>query len=153
MKKLLFLILASGFWLLASGFCYASAGTTISAVVTVTNAPTGTNGETITINGRTYTWTNAVQDGLYQIASTNNNANSATNLFKRLSVDYTNLMDVKYSSSTAIKFQTYLNGALTISLSTNGPTNWGTLTLTTNTPTTGPIDGASLLDEIGRAHV
>src|SRR6266699_2298089 len=76
MKRFL-AIVAGLLWLVLP----ASALNIITATVTVTNVAGTTNGQTITVNGNTRTWTNSVSFPATQILTNNTIGGAATNLY------------------------------------------------------------------------
>jgi len=132
MKKFLKgLLLALGLvW--GMGATSASAVDLITATITITNAPT-VNGQTITVNGNTRTWTNSVQIAGSQILTNLTIGGSATNLFNQVAnFPFSSpALVLGHSGSTGITLQSSPGGALAVTLSAG----WGTVVLTTNTLT------------------
>lgn len=131
-------------------FCFLVAGcrteaassTLITATITVTNSAGTTNGQTITVNGDTRTWTNSVFVPASQILTNNSIGGCATNLFNQVA-DFPFLnLSLALSGTNGITLQTAPNGGLAVTLSAG----WATFTLTTNTLTSAQV-------QIGRAHV
>lgn len=124
--------------LLAAVFtlCALSVGAvdfTTTAIVTFTNTAGTTNGQTFTNQLNTasplvYRWTNTTSPGTLRLLATNTAAKAATNFYNKIAADFTNRLLVTYSSSTAVKLQSFLNASFTASISTN----WGTIVITTN---------------------
>ena len=136
-------LLAAGLLLLAVCLGRGEQTNIITATVTVTNAAGTTNGNTFTLLGYTYLFTNNPSStfSLRQIQSTNVPARAATNLFTRLTNDFRGRLTGKYTGPTNFTLQTLLGGALTASIPTNPPV-WGTVSLVTNVAG-GGIVGAS----------
>lgn len=104
----------------------AAADQIITATITVTNAPT-VNGETITVNGDTRTWTNSVVFPATQILTNTTIGGSATNMYLAIAAArFANLSLAQLTNG--ITLQTAPNGPLSVSLSSG----WGLVTLTTN---------------------
>lgn len=123
--KILLRILA----LLSLAFPISSqAAALITATVTVTNTAGTTNGQTITVNSDTRTWTNSVIVPATQILTNNTAAGCATNLFNAIAdAPFLNL-NLAMSGSTGVTLQTTPGGPMIVSLSPG----WGTVVLTTN---------------------
>lgn len=100
----------------------------ITAVLTITNTPVASNGLYIVFQGVTYRWTNLASPTIGYISTTNSAAASATNLYNRLALDYTNTLRFSYAGANQISVSTYLNGGLTIS----NNAGWLTNLFTTN---------------------
>jgi len=83
--------------------------------------------------GYTYRWTNLTSTTPGYIGATNSAAASATNLFARLSRDYTNSLRFSYAGAAKIQVSTFVNGGLTIS----NDAGWLTNLFTTNVITGG----------------
>jgi hypothetical protein len=106
----------------------AQAGNVITATIAVTNAAGTTNGNSITVNGDTRIWTNAVTTPATQILNATNPALAATALLNHAAVyTFTNLY-LGQTTATNITLRSRDGGALDVVLS-NG---WGTVTLVTN---------------------
>lgn len=119
---LLFLLLA---WFLTPAA--APAQSLITATITITNTSGTTNGQTITVNGDTRTWTTSVVFPLTQILTNNNIGGCATNLFNAAAAaPFANLSLAQLTNG--ITLQTAPNGGMTVSLSPG----WGSVTLSTN---------------------
>lgn len=103
------------------------AQTVITGNLVVTNATGTLPGNTITIGGTVWTFTNSTVSAR-NIPTTNTAPKQATNIFNRLSPALTNRYIVSRSTPTNIAVQTYVGGALNMSISAG----WGTLAFTTN---------------------
>lgn len=99
---------------------------TVTATITVDTAPT--NGQTLTIAGTVFRWTNNPVT-LAQIATTNTAAKSATNLYTKLASAVTNRYLVRYGSATSVTLQSYVGQIVSASASAG----WATVTFSTNT--------------------
>lgn len=136
--------------MLCSVGCLAAPHTnyTTMATIYVTNSAGTANGDTLTIfwggqggnNGLTYAWTNLAVPGIRQLSVTNTAEKAATNLFNKLSQDYTNRLLVTYASATAVRLQTFLDGSLFVTNSAG----WATNLCTTN-----PIPSNTILKAAG----
>jgi hypothetical protein len=111
---------------LAFGFCRGSAAAANYYTVTVTVTNTPTNGMSLSINGTTRLWTNAVplSPGFIQIGSDANE--SSTNLFNHTSSNPYTGFSLKYGSTNSI----VLSGLNLSSATLSGA--WGTIVLGTN---------------------
>lgn len=109
----------------------AIGSTIITATVTVTNTAGTTNGQTITVNADTRTWTNSVSIPSTQILTNNSIGGCATNLFNAVSLAPFANLSLALSGTNGITLQTVPNGAVSVSLSAG----WGTVSYTTNTLT------------------
>jgi hypothetical protein len=102
------------------------AQSSVTATIALTSAPT--NGQTLTIAGTVFRWTNSPIT-LAQIATTNTAAKSATNLYTKLASAVTNRYLVRYGSATSVTLQSYLGQIVSVSASAG----WATVTFATNT--------------------
>jgi len=110
--------------------------TITTATISVTNAAGTTNGQTITINGVTRTWTNSVYTPATQILTNSTAETAATNLFRQLaSYLIPGGTTISYGSSTGILARGFPSQTLTVTLSAG----WGTVSYSTNTLTTATV--------------
>ena len=110
--------------------------TITTATISVTNAAGTTNGQTITINGVTRTWTNSVYTPATQILTNSNAETAATNLFRQLaSYLIPGGTTSSYGASTGILARGFPSQTLTVTLSAG----WGTVSYSTNTLTTATV--------------
>jgi hypothetical protein len=100
----------------------------ITATITVTNAAGTVNGQTLTVNSDTRTWTNSVAVPGTQILTNNTAAGATTNMFNQFATYPFTGLDLNWASSTNITLKTAPGGALSVSLSSG----WGTVVLSTN---------------------
>ncbi|HEV2210863.1 MAG TPA: hypothetical protein VG167_18980 [Verrucomicrobiae bacterium] len=106
----------------------AQAYNIINATITITNQAGTTNGQTLTVNGDTRTWTNSVSLPPSQVLTNNSIIGCATNLFNAVSDSpFANLF-LAMSGTNGIVLQTAPNGTLTVTLSAG----WGAVAYTTN---------------------
>lgn len=134
----------------------ASAQQVITATLTVTNIYGTTNGEQITLNGTTWTITNNVQNNV-QILYGTNTVLAASNIYTGFFLNPPSKVILAWPASTNIvTFQCYPGAGLTASINSS-PSNWATLTFTTNTASSGTIvvripasvEGAPMQTNIG----
>lgn len=106
----------------------------ITAVITVTNTAGTVNGDTITVNSSTRTWTNSVALPAEQILTNATIGGAATNLY-RAAVLYPFSSDLTLSlhGTNGITLGSAPNGSLSVTLSAG----WGSVVLTTNAFTSG----------------
>ncbi len=97
----------------------APAATIITAQVTITNAAGTTNAMSLTINGDTRYWTNAVYSPTTQILAATNATLAAKNL----------LLHLNAHPFTGLSLRTLPDGTSPVIVLSN---NWGTVTLSTN---------------------
>lgn len=113
--------------------------TRISALLTITNAPT-TNGQTLTVNSSTRTWTNntVLNPAIYILTNSTVNG-STTNLFLHLAqYRFVSSLNVTYADTNALRFQAAVNQPLSVSVGGS----WASVTYSTqlvSTPFTVPV--------------
>ena len=101
----------------------------ITASITVTNVAGTANGETLTINSLTRTWTNVFTAALTQIQVGTNNYQAGTNLFNSYIISPFANATIGFNGSNGITLQAYPGGAMGVTISSG----WGTVTFATNT--------------------
>lgn len=113
----------------------AASPTIITATITVTNTAGTTNGQTLTVNGNTRTWTNSVVVPTSQILTNNNIGGCATNMFAAIAdAPFAGLSLAQLTNGMTL--QTIMpNGALSASVSAG----WAAVVLTTNTLTSAQV--------------
>jgi hypothetical protein len=109
----------------------ASAIDLVTLTVAVTNAAGTTNGQTLTVNGDTRTFTNLVQVPGSQVLTNATAGNSASNLFAQLSTYPFSGLALAHAGTNGIALQAAAGAAISATLSPG----WGTVVLTTNTLT------------------
>jgi Concanavalin A-like lectin/glucanases superfamily/Bacterial Ig-like domain (group 2) len=114
---------------ITASYSRGTLGTTVAATVTVTNTAGTTNGQTITVNGNTRTFTNTVVDATTQILTNSTIGGSTTNLFQQVSSFPFAGLTLTQSGTNAIVLQGALNATVTVALSAG----WGRVTYVTNT--------------------
>jgi hypothetical protein len=102
----------------------------IVATITLTNSGGTTNGQTITVNGDTRTWTDATTAST--IASNSTFYGAATNLFNALTTNGFSGLALALSSTNGITLTSGTNGVLAASCSTG----WAAVSLATNSSKT-----------------
>ena len=109
-----------------------ASSTLVTATITVTNAPT-TNGQTLTVNGDTRTWTNNLTIPASQILTNATIGGSATNMFTALADAPIGspALSLLYSSTNGVSLSGAVNQNITVTLSAG----WGQVVYTTNTLT------------------
>ncbi len=95
----------------------------VTALVTVTNPAGTTNGQTITVNGNTRTWTNSVTAPTTQILTNNTIGGAATNLFNHASTYPWATLALSRSGTNAIQLVAPSAAVLTVTISDG----WGTV--------------------------
>ena len=106
----------------------AAQSTVITATITVTNTGGTVNGETITVNSDTRTWTNSVSFPATQIFTNSAIGGCATNLFNAVSAaPFLNLASASLTNGITLT-TVQPNGPLSVSLSSG----WGLVVLSTN---------------------
>lgn len=113
----------------------AAATQIIKATISVTNTAGTTNGQTITINADTRTWTNAVYIAGSQIATNATPTGAATNLFNQLANYPVANTSLAWSSPTGILLTSYPGVVLTVAVSDG----WGTVDYATNDLTSAAV--------------
>lgn len=145
-------------WIIAFLFvCLgASAQQVITATLTVTNIYGTTNGETLTLNGTTWTITNNVQNNVQILYGTNTTL-AASNIYTAFFLNPPSKVLLSWPASTNIvTFQCYPGAGLTASINSS-PSNWATLTFSTNVASSGTVvvripasvEGAPMQTNIG----
>jgi hypothetical protein len=113
----------------------ARAADIISAVIAVTNSAGTTNGQTLSVNSDTRTWTNNVFLPASQILTNSAIGGAATNLYNAVTVTRFTGLSLARSGTNGITLQTAPGGSLSVTLSAG----WGSVVLSTNStsPTVG----------------
>jgi len=128
---------------LLTAFCLpAVAQNRIAITITITNSPYPTNGDTLTVNGDTRTWTNATPTatGILEDSSL---GGCATNLFNAIANrSFTGPLVLSQPTSNSI----YMIGSIGQAMAASLLTNWGSISYYTNTVISGvpvviPISG------------
>lgn len=149
MKKLITIAL------LCASAILASADPIITTTITFTNLAGTTNGQTITINGATRTWTNNAIFPQTQIPIATNEVMSASNLFFTIARYPVQSVRCSWPGATNIvQLQSYAGFPLTVTASTN----WASVFYSTNGTSTnatvvrvpkqiyGPIDTTNIVN-------
>ena len=103
----------------------------VTATISVTNTTGTTNGQTITVNGNTRTWTNSVSVPTTQILTNNTSTGAATNLYLHVANTPFTSLALGRTTSTNITLATQPGGTITVTLSDG----WGSVSYSTNTLT------------------
>lgn len=104
----------------------------VTATVTVTNSPYPTNGDTLTVNGSVFTWTNATPTAR-QILEDATQGGSASNLFNSIAANAFTGVNLSQPTSNSIALQGAIGQAMVVTLLTN----WGSVTYYTQSTVAG----------------
>jgi hypothetical protein len=111
----------------------------VTATYAVTNSAGTANGNTVTVQGTTYLWTNA-PNSLSHITNSGSPTGAATNLYNKFRTALTNRFMVNYGSSTSVVVRTFVGQTITSSINTG----WGLLTFATNTAGNASLGASNL---------
>lgn len=126
MKRFTFLVLAFGTLSVS-----AASPTLITATITITNPAGTTNGQTITVNADTRTWTNSVIVPTAQILTNNTIFGCASNLYNAVATSpFLNLSLLPLTNGIVLQTIT-VGGPMSVTLSAG----WGLVVLSTNIAT------------------
>ena len=125
----------------------------ITAKITITNAAAVTNGQTITVNAATRTFTNLVTSPSTQILTPTNSAAAITNLFFAYSANPAPNANLSWNGTNMVQFKSFPGVALTASVSSG----WAIVALSTNTLTAAtvvrvPPAAVSLVEQTNTAN-
>jgi hypothetical protein len=107
----------------------AASTTVVTCTIAITNVAGTTNGQTLTVNSDTRTWTNNVQIPASQILTNSTPSGAAANLLAHVTQHQFTGLQIFQTATTNVVLRAAPNANLIASVSAN----WATLTFVTNT--------------------